>query len=79
MLQLQRVGGLALCKNAHWLFDNGLWTLQAGIFPENEASVRLHKSCGFREVGRRERIGKVGDRWRDTVLVERRSQTVPRT
>jgi len=59
--------------------NNGLWTLQAGIFPENEASIRLHKSCGFREVGRRERIGKLGDRWRDTVLLERRSTTVPRT
>jgi len=59
--------------------NNGLWTLQAGIFPENEASIRLHKSCGFREVGRRERIGKLGDRWRDTVLLERRSMTVPRT
>ena len=57
--------------------NNGLWTLQAGIFPENEASIRLHKSCGFREVGRRERIGKLGDRWRDTVLLERRSKTVP--
>jgi len=59
--------------------NNGFWTLQAGIFPENEASIRLHKSCGFREVGRRERIGKLGDRWRDAVLVERRSKTVPRT
>jgi L-amino acid N-acyltransferase YncA len=52
---------------------NGLWTLQAGIFPENRASIDLHKSCGFREVGRRERIGKMDGRWRDTVLLERRS------
>jgi phosphinothricin acetyltransferase len=58
---------------------NGLWTLQAGIFPENRASIRLHKSCGFREVGRRERIGKLGERWRDTVLLERRSKTVAST
>jgi L-amino acid N-acyltransferase YncA len=55
---------------------NGLWTLQAGIFPENRASIDLHKSCGFREVGRRERIGKMDGRWRDTVLLERRSSIV---
>ena len=58
---------------------NGLWTLQAGIFPENRASIGLHKSCGFREVGRRERIGKLGESWRDTVLLERRSKTVAST
>jgi L-amino acid N-acyltransferase YncA len=55
---------------------NGLWTLQAGIFPENRASIDLHKRCGFREVGRRERIGKMDGRWRDTVLLERRSSIV---
>lgn len=55
---------------------NGIWTLQAGIFPENLASIRLHKRYGFREVGRRERIGKLGDEWRDTLLLERRSKTV---
>ena len=54
----------------------GIWTLQAGIFPENVASVALHKSCGFREVGRRERVGRLRGRWRDTVLLERRSQSV---
>ena len=54
----------------------GIWTLQAGIFPENVASVELHKSCGFRLVGRRERVGKLRGRWRDTVLLERRSRTV---
>jgi phosphinothricin acetyltransferase len=52
----------------------GLWTLQASIFPENEASVALHRVCGFREVGRRERIGRLKDCWRDTVLLERRSK-----
>jgi len=51
----------------------GVWTLQAGIFPENTASITVHKSLGFREVGRRERIGKMGDAWRDVVLLERRS------
>jgi len=54
----------------------GYWTLSAGVFPENEASLRLHKACGFREVGRRERIGKHVGRWRDTVLLERRSKIV---
>jgi len=52
---------------------DGIWTLQASIFPENTASLTLHKSCGFREVGRRERIGKMKGVWRDTVLLERRS------
>lgn len=55
---------------------NGVWTLQAGIFPENAASIALHLSHGFREVGRRERIAKLGGRWRDTVLLERRSKVV---
>lgn len=56
--------------------SNGIWTLQAGIFPENVASVRLHKRFGFREVGRRERIGKMNGVWRDTLLLERRSPVI---
>ncbi|MGC2196968.1 MAG: N-acetyltransferase family protein [Terriglobales bacterium] len=52
---------------------NGIWTLQAGIFPENAASISLHRSCGFREVGRREKIGLLKGVWRDVVLLERRS------
>ncbi|GAC1371730.1 MAG: GNAT family N-acetyltransferase [Hymenobacter sp.] len=55
---------------------NGLWTLQAGIFPENTASLRLHAAAGFREVGRRERIGQLRGVWRDTLLLERRSAVV---
>ncbi len=51
---------------------NGIWTLQASIFPENPGSRALHKSCGFREVGRRERIAMLNGIWRDTVLLERR-------
>jgi L-amino acid N-acyltransferase YncA len=51
----------------------GIWTLQAGIFPENVASVRLHKSCGFREVGSRQRLGQFAGVWRDVCLLERRS------
>ncbi len=54
----------------------GLWMLQAGIFPENAASVVLHKMCGFREVGRRERLGQLDGVWRDVLLLERRSDTV---
>jgi phosphinothricin acetyltransferase len=57
---------------------NGIWTLQAGIFPENSASIALHKSCGFRKVGVRRRIGKLRDTWRDVLLLERRSTTIGR-
>ena len=53
---------------------NGIWTLQAGIFPENAASLRLVQKCGFREVGRRERLGKLDGVWRDVLLLERRSR-----
>lgn len=56
--------------------NENIWTLQAGIFPENEASVTLHKGCGFREVGIREKIGKMNDHWRNVVLLERRSKIV---
>ena len=54
----------------------GLWTLQAGIFPENAASLNLFRSQGFRDIGYRERIGKMKDIWRDTALLERRSPTI---
>ena len=53
--------------------QEGIWTLQAGIFRENEASIRLHEQCGFRMVGFRERIGQMHGVWRDTCLMERRS------
>lgn len=56
--------------------SSGFWTLEARIFPENAASVALHKRCGFREVGRRERVGSLNGVWRDTLLLERRSQIV---
>ena len=55
---------------------NGIWTLQAGIFPENLASLTLVTKCGFREVGRRERLGKLHGVWRDVLLLERRSRVV---
>ena len=54
--------------------QNNIWTLQASVFPENAATIGLHRGCGFHEVGRRERIGKLNDTWRDTLLLERRSQ-----
>lgn len=53
--------------------ENGIWTLQAGIFTENVASVKLHESMGFRIVGYREKIGKLGQEWKDNYLLERRS------
>jgi len=56
--------------------QNGLWTLQAGIFPENAASIHLHQQAGFRIVGRRERLGCMDGIWRDIVLMERRSAVV---
>jgi L-amino acid N-acyltransferase YncA len=52
---------------------NGVWTLQASIFPENASSLALVKRCGFREVGRRERIAQLDGVWRDVLLLERRS------
>jgi phosphinothricin acetyltransferase len=57
----------------------GFWTLQAGIFPENQASLELHQQCGFRVVGRREKIGRMtfgpqAGEWRDVLLLERRSE-----
>ncbi|WP_330335323.1 GNAT family N-acetyltransferase [Streptomyces sp. NBC_00536] len=54
----------------------GIWTVQSGIFPENTASLALHQRAGFRIIGTRERIGRHHGRWRDVVLVERRSPTV---
>lgn len=54
----------------------GIWTLQAGIFQENEVSLVLHERCGFRTVGIRERLGQVDGIWRDVILLERRSSVV---
>lgn len=55
---------------------NGIWTLEARMFPENEASLKLHEKFGFRRVGRRDRLGKLAGRWRDVLLLERRSDRV---
>jgi L-amino acid N-acyltransferase YncA len=52
---------------------NGIWTIFSSVFPENEATINLHKKFGFREIGRREKIAKLNGVWRDTILLERRS------
>ena len=67
----QLLAALVTDSEAH-----GLWTLQAGIFPENTTNVSIHAGEGFREVGRRERIGQLHGVWRDTLLLERRSAMV---
>lgn len=54
----------------------GFWTLQAGIFPENKASIKLHQNHGFRIIGYREKIGQMNGIWRDTLLLERRSKKI---
>ena len=55
---------------------NGIWTLQSGMFAENEATIALHKAVGFRIIGYREKIGKIGGVWKDNVIMERRSKVV---
>ncbi len=73
----QGVGRLLMMGLVQAAEGAGIWTLQASVFPENEASIRVHLSVGFREVGRRERIARSHDgRWRDTVFLERRSAVV---
>lgn len=56
--------------------ENEFWTLQSGIFPENEASINVHLNLGFRKVGTRERVGQMNGVWRDVILLERRSAVV---
>ena len=72
----QGVGMLLLQSLVEQSEGCGVWTLQAGIFPENVPSVALHKSCGFREVGLRQRLGQRNGVWRDVLLLERRSSRV---
>lgn len=69
--------GLALLEALVTLSEaEGIWTLQAGIFPENIGSLRIHEKAGFRTLGVREKIGKQNGVWRDTVLLERRSNKI---
>jgi L-amino acid N-acyltransferase YncA len=72
----KRIGGLLLAALIQESEQNGIWTLQASIFPENSASLRLHQRYGFRQVGYRERIAQLHGVWRNTVWQERRSQVV---
>lgn len=75
--QGQRVGTMLLEKLIEISEENGYWTLQSGIIKENTSSLNLHTKCGFREVGYRERLGKMDNgKWHDVVLVERRSTIV---
>jgi L-amino acid N-acyltransferase YncA len=54
--------------------QNGIWTLVSSVFPENEATLKLHSKFGFRIIGKRERIAQLDGKWRDTILLERRSR-----
>ena len=70
------IGKILLNALIHESEKNNFWTLQAGIFPENVASVKIHRACGFRIIGAREKIGQSNGFWRDTLLLERRSTIV---
>jgi phosphinothricin acetyltransferase len=72
----QGVGKLLLTELIVESERQNIWTLQAGIFPENTASIELHRRCGFRQIGYHEKIGKMKNVWRDTILMERRSLTI---
>ncbi len=72
----QGVGRLLLQRLISESEANGIWTLQSGIFPKNTGSMRLHESCGFRQIGHRERIAQLHGVWHDNLLLERRSQTI---
>jgi len=70
------VGSQLLQKLIEISESEGLWTLQCGIMRENKASIGLHKKCGFREIGYREKVGKREGVWRDNIIMERRSKIV---
>lgn len=72
----QSIGTKLLSRLIYESEENGIWMLQAGIFPENKASLKIHENLGFRKVGYREKIGKMNGLWRDTILFERRSNRV---
>jgi L-amino acid N-acyltransferase YncA len=74
----QGVGKALLKRLVESSENDGIWTLQAGIFAENEASINLHLAFGFRVIGRRERIARLNGSWHDTVLLEKRSLIVGR-
>ncbi|MEO8795635.1 MAG: N-acetyltransferase family protein [Daejeonella sp.] len=70
------IGKILLEKLISESEKQNLWTLQAGIFKENIASIALHEKCGFRTIGYREKIGKLKNEWKDVALLERRSKLV---
>jgi phosphinothricin acetyltransferase len=72
----RRLGRLLLDALVKAAEEAGIWTIQSGVFPENAASLALHERAGFRVVGVRERIGRHHGRWRDVVLLERRSPKI---
>ena len=72
----KRIGLALLEQLVRSTEEAGVWTIQTGIFPENEASVRLHERVGFEIVGRRKKLGKLHGEWRDVFLMERRSAVV---
>ncbi|MBK6482033.1 MAG: N-acetyltransferase [Chitinophagaceae bacterium] len=76
MVRRKGVGKLLLQELITTSEQQNIWTLQAGIFPENTVSLQMHQRSGFRQVGYREKIGKLDGLWRDTVLLERRSSIV---
>lgn len=69
----QGLGKQLLAHQIEAALGGGFWTLQTSIFPENEASLAIHRKAGFREVGRRERIAQLDGTWRDTILLELRA------
>lgn len=72
----KNIGSLLLQALINESEQNGIWTLQSGIFPENKASISMHEKNGFRIIGYRERIGKMGNIWRDNISLERRSNKI---
>ena len=77
----QGVGRMLLATFLEASEESGVWTVQSGVFPENEASLALHERLGFRTIGTRERVGKMSygpfaGRWRDVVMIERRSEQI---
>jgi len=72
----RKIGRLLLARLIASTEAAGIWTIQSGIFPENTASIAVHQAAGFRIVGRRERLARHNGRWRDVLLLERRSTAV---
>ena len=70
------LGSLLMQKVIESSEDNGIWTLYGVVFPENRASIQLHRKHGFRIIGSREKISRIDGNWRDTVILERRSRKI---